>query len=182
MSIASLSTERLLLRPFELSDAPAFHALVSDPRVLRYTGESAVGDIEGAREVLRTRPLADYRAHGFGRMACIERESGRLIGFSGLKYLADLEAVDIGYRFVPEAWGRGYATESARPLVRQGFEVLGLERIIGLVMAQNLASARVLVKLGLLHDGQVRVPECPDPLDRYALTADRFRAGCPAPD
>ena len=62
------------------------------------------------------------------------------------------------------------------------FEVLGLERIIGLVMAQNLASARVLVKLGLLHDGQVRVPECPDPLDRYALTADRFRAGCPAPD
>lgn len=169
MVIPSLQTERLLLRPFTLDDAVDYWPLLREPQVLRYTGEQPVTDLEGVREVLRSRPLADYEQHGFGRMACVERASGRLIGFSGLKYLDDLDEVDIGYRFVPEAWGKGYATESARPLLAQGLQQLGLRRIIGLVMSQNQASARVLVKLGLRLEKQISVDDHEQPLDLYAI-------------
>ena len=150
-----MHTERLFIRPFTLDDAEAYLPLVSDPDVIRYTGDTPQTSIAGAREILATRPLRDYAIHGFGRMACIEKSSGRLVGFSGLKFLDDLQEVDIGYRFLPNCWGKGYATESARALMRHGTMELGIERIIGLVRPENTASARVLSKLGLAFERDV---------------------------
>ena len=74
---------------------------------------------------------------------------GRLVGFSGLKYLEELQEVDIGYRFLPAYWGMGFATESARAIMLQGKEELGIKRVIGLVQRENTASAKVLSKIGL---------------------------------
>jgi RimJ/RimL family protein N-acetyltransferase len=82
-------------------------------------------------------------------MAVIEKASGRLVGFSGLKYLEDLREADVGYRFLPDCWGKGYATESARVLMEQGRREHGLTRIVGMVHPDNPASSRVLEKLGL---------------------------------
>jgi RimJ/RimL family protein N-acetyltransferase len=148
----TLETPRLLLRPFALDDAAAYLPLVSDPAILRYTGEAPVADVEAAREILRTRPLKDYAERGYGRLAVIEKSSGELVGFSGLKYLAALEETDIGYRYLPRCWGLGYATEAARASMRHGRESLGLTRIVGLVEPDNHASARVLTKLGLAFE------------------------------
>lgn len=144
-----MQTERLLIRPFTLDDAEEYFPLVSDPEVIRYTGEGPQPSVDAARDVIASRPLRDYAVHGFGRMACVERRSGRLVGFSGLKYLEELQEVDIGYRFLPAYWGMGFATESARAIMLQGKEVLGINRVIGLVQRENAASARVLAKLGL---------------------------------
>lgn len=71
-----------------------------------------------------------------------------MIGFSGLKYLPELEAVDVGYRFVLDVWGQGLATESGRACLAFGFDVLGLDEILALVLPGNVASVRVLDKLG----------------------------------
>lgn len=147
--IQTMQTERLILRPFTLDDAEEYFPLVSHPDIVRHTGEEPVASLDDARHLLLTRPLRDYVVHGFGRMACIEKQTGRLIGFSGLKYLEDLEEVDIGYRFLPECWGKGYATESAAALMQQGVGAHGIQRIIGLVEPANIASASVLKKLGL---------------------------------
>ncbi len=166
--IPILRTQRLELRPFTLNDAEAFHPLVSDPQILRFTGEQPQTSLEQVREIIRTRLLADYQRYGYGRMACIELASGRLIGFSGLKYLDDLLEVDIGYRFLPDCWGKGYATESSQCLMDYGFKQLGLTRIIGLVMPDNRASAAVLHKIGLQYEGKVRVDDCEVELDLYA--------------
>jgi RimJ/RimL family protein N-acetyltransferase len=144
-----MQTERLIIRPFTLDDAEAYLPLVSDPDVIRYTGEEPQTSVEAARGILAARPLRDYALHGFGRMACIEKRSGRLIGFSGLKFLEELQEVDIGYRFLPAYWGKGYATESAHAIMRHGTEERGISRIIGLVQPENAASANVLLKLGL---------------------------------
>lgn len=81
-------------------------------------------------------------------------EDKRLIGFCGLKYLDDLNAVDVGYRFLPEYWGRGLATEACLASVSFGFEVLKLDRIIGLVLPDNVASIRVLEKVGMRLEGE----------------------------
>ena len=164
----TLTTDRLVLRPFTLDDAADYWPLVSLPDVLRYTGEQPVESVEKVRELLRARPLRDYSRHGYGRLACIEKSSGRLIGFSGLKYLEDLDQVDIGYRFLPECWGKGYASESASAAMAYGRHGLGLGRIIGMVMPDNHASARILVKLGLRYESRVSLPGGPADLDLYA--------------
>jgi RimJ/RimL family protein N-acetyltransferase len=148
----------LLLREFDEGDAAAFYVLGSDPAIIRYTGGviGSLTGIEHAREVLLSHPLADYRKHGFGRWACVQKQSGQVIGFSGLKYLDELEEVDIGYRFLPAYWGMGLATESGAAVLDYGFTHLKLQRIIGLVDPENAASIRVLLKLGLTYAGMVK--------------------------
>ena len=150
--LTSIDTPHLLLRPFTIDDAEAYWPLVSLPDVLRYTGEEPKTSLAHVQEILLTRPLNDYQVHGYGRMACIEKSSGRLVGFSGLKFLDDMQETDVGYRFLPECWGKGYATESGRALMAQGRVQCGIARIIGLVQPANGASARVLEKLGLVYE------------------------------
>ena len=76
-----------------------------------------------------------------------------MVGFCGLKYLTDLKEVDVGYRFLPEYWGRGLATEACAASLEFGFNTLGLDQIIGLVLPGNAASSRVLEKVGMQADG-----------------------------
>ena len=144
-----IDTGRLILRPFTLDDAEAWLPLITLPEIVRYTGDPPIASVDEAREILRTRPLRDYAVHGYGRMAVIEKASGRLVGFSGLKYVAELDEVDIGYRFLPDCWGKGYATESARALMDDGRRRFGFERIVGMAHPENRASIAVLEKLGL---------------------------------
>ena len=144
-------TERLLIREYVEEDAEAFFKLNSDPEVLRYVPDKLVLSIEQSRQLLIDHPIADYRKYGFGRGACILKSTGEQIGFAGLKYMEELGEVDVAYRLLPKYWGQGLATEAALASVRFGFAQLGLKRIIGLVMPENIASARVLEKTGLRY-------------------------------
>jgi ribosomal-protein-alanine N-acetyltransferase len=146
-----LETDRLLLREFVEGDAEAFFRLNTDPEVLRFVPDKKLESVDQARQLLLDHPIADYRKYGFGRGACILKSTGEQIGFAGLKYLEELGEVDVAFRLLPACWGRGFATETARASVRFGFTKLGLGRIIGLAMPENLASIRVLEKTGLRY-------------------------------
>ena len=146
-----LETDRLLLREYVEEDAEAFFKLNTDPEVLRFVPDKALLNVEQARQILIDHPIADYRKHGFGRGACILKSTGEQIGFAGLKYLEELGEVDVAYRLLPTHWGQGFATEAALASVRYGFADLGLKRIIGLAMPENIASVRVLEKAGLRY-------------------------------
>lgn len=150
-----LETDRLLLREFNEGDVAVFYILGSDPAITRYTGDPDGGlvNIEHAREILQSHPIADYQKYGFGRWACVHKTSGEVIGFVGLKYLDELNEVDIGFRLLPAYWGIGLATEASQVVLEYGFAHLGLERIIGLVDPENVASVRILEKLGLSFAG-----------------------------
>ena len=150
-----LETERLLLREYVEQDAEAFFKLNSNPEVIRFVPDKPVLNVEQARQLLVDHPIADYRKHGFGRGACILKSNGEQIGFAGLKYLEELGEVDVAYRLMPAHWGLGLATEAALASVRYGFADLGLKRIIGLVMPENVASVRVLEKAGLRYSETV---------------------------
>jgi RimJ/RimL family protein N-acetyltransferase len=145
-----VETDRLLLRHFDEGDVDAYFVLGSDPAIIRYTGDPNGGlkSRDDALAVLRARPLADYAKYGYGRWACVDKASGAVIGFAGLKYLEDVQEVDLGYRFVPAFWGRGLATEAARAVLDHGFARLGLDCVVGYVAPDNRASMRVLEKLG----------------------------------
>jgi len=148
-----IETERLLVRELVEDDAEAFHALNSDPDVMRYTGEPLSESVEQAR--LRLRAYPDYRERGYGRWALALKADGHVVGFNGLKYLPELGETDLGFRLRTEFWGQGLATESSLSIVRYGFETLGLERIVGLVLPQNVASIRVLEKVGMRLSGNI---------------------------
>lgn len=163
-----IETERLLLRKFTLDDIEAYFRLNSNPDVIRYTGDPAFISLDDARRVLLSAPLRDYEVHGYGRLACVEKASGELIGFCGLKYLDDMDEVDLGYRFLPDYWGKGYATESSLAVMRYGRNVMGLERIVGFVHPDNAGSVRVLVKVGMKFERQIRIADVSFDVDLYA--------------
>ena len=146
-------TERLQLRAFEPDDASAFFELNSHPEVLRYTGEPALESVAEARAAIESYP--DFRTVGYGRWGCVLKSEQRVVGFCGLKYLEDLDEVDLGYRFLPEYWGMGLATEACVASVAFGFATLGLSEIIGLVLPENKASIRVLEKAGMTFEGSM---------------------------
>ncbi len=150
----ALETDRLLLRESVVEDAPALFAMNAHPQVQRYTGEPPPESVEVMAKLIANYP--HYKDRGYGRLSCVLKATSEVIGFCGLKKLPELGgAVDVGYRLRPESWGKGLATEAARACVEHGFEALKLARIIGLVDPENLASARVLEKVGMRFDGEV---------------------------
>jgi len=144
-------TERLEHRAFTLEDASAFFAINGNSEVMRLTGEPLVPSLDAAREAIAY--YSDFETVGYGRWACVLKETKAVIGFCGLKYLTDLNVVDVGYRFLPEYWGQGFATEACVAGLDFGFTTLYLEEIVGLVLPDNVASIRVLEKAGMQPDG-----------------------------
>lgn len=146
-------TSRLLHREMTTADATDFYKLNSHPDVMRYTGDDVIASEEQAKQAIQQYP--DFNTIGYGRWACILKESQRMIGFCGLKYLPDQDAVDLGYRFFPEYWGQGLATEASRVCLDFGFQVIGLQQIVAFVLPENGGSIRVLQKLGMVRDGEL---------------------------
>jgi len=156
-----LETERLFLREFIISDAQHMFALNSVPEQIEYTGDIAFDSEKEARNFLEE--YKDYSLNGFGRWACISKEANEWIGWCGLKKHKD-GAVDLGYRFFKQFWGKGFATESAKACLQYGFEVLHLERIIARTDKRNLASIRVIEKIGMHYWKQEDVDHIKDAL------------------
>lgn len=146
-------TERVKHRAFTPDDAEAFFRLNSHPEIMRYTGEPLLESLEESRQALAAYP--DFDTVGYGRWACVLKETDTIIGFCGLKFLPELNEVDVGFRFFPEYWGQGIATETCSACIAFGFETLNLERILGLVLPDNNASIRVLEKCGMTRSGEV---------------------------
>lgn len=139
------------LRPFTLADVPAAHLVYSDPVVMRYVGHGAVRSVAGTESMLR-QYMSHQRAHGFGFWAVIDNATGALIGDAGLARTVDGE-VEMGYTLGQAWWGRGIATQAAGLCVETARGPLGIPRLRSLVEEPNLASRRVLEKLGFERDG-----------------------------
>ncbi|AMC12001.1 hypothetical protein Lupro_12340 [Lutibacter profundi] len=143
-------TGRLILREFELKDMQAVYNFASDVDVLKYTGDAILNNLNQAKELIEDVWFSDYKKYGYGRWAVVYKEENKVIGFAGLKYLPELKETDIGFRFLPEYCGTGIATEASKGIIKYGFEVLKLNRIIGVAMPKNVASNKVLKKIGLI--------------------------------
>lgn len=146
-----IETDRLILRAFVDNDVKDVLKFNSDPKVMRYTGCKVINSLEEAQDIISNTWHQDYTTYGYGRFAVIYKPHNKVIGFSGLKWETDLKETDIGYRFLSEYWGMGIATESCIPVMKYGFNELGLKRIVGLALLENIASCKVLEKIGMEH-------------------------------
>lgn len=145
-------SDRLLFRLFTMADAELVYRLNNDPLVTRFTHDP-INSLEQAREVLEGSILPQYAVYNHGRWAVHLRHGLEFIGWCGLKYRHEHNEIDLGYRFAPASWGKGYATEAAFSCIRHGFEKLGMEKIVGRAEPGNLASTRVLEKCGMHYIG-----------------------------
>ncbi len=148
-----LETERLRFREMHPDDAEAMFNLNSDPEVVQYTGDGPFESVQATRDFL-TAYLEVYRKFGYGRWITELKSTGEIIGWCGLKFLADENVTDVGYRFYKKYWGNGYASEGAIACIQYGFSDLKLDRIIAHARKENVASLRVLEKSGLKIIGE----------------------------
>ncbi|MDI1428599.1 GNAT family N-acetyltransferase [Polyangium sorediatum] len=142
------TTERLEIRKLTLADAPFIFRLVNDPDFLRYIGDRGVRTLEDAEAYLRNGPLASYERNGHGLWGVALQTTGELIGMSGLLKREQYTDIDIGYAFLPEFRGGGYAFESGTAMLRIAAEVFALRKVIALVSPANAASIGLLKKFG----------------------------------
>lgn len=162
--MTSFTTERLLLRLPSEDDAIAIAEMDADPEVMRYIGDGTPEryDPELARARV-ARANRHWEEHGYGNMSVVVKETGEYAGWVQLSvptFLPEvLPAVEIGWRLRREHWGRGYATEAAGPLLDHGLTTVGLKRIVSIRHVPNIASKRVMEKLGLRHEFDTVVPE-----------------------
>jgi ribosomal-protein-alanine N-acetyltransferase len=132
------------------SASSAFAALYADPAVTRMLPASTRPPAERAARVIEAF-IAHWEWYGYGVWAVVEKATGELLGQCGLNYVPDVDAVEVLYALVPAAWGKGIATEAAAASIRFGFETGGLERIVAFALPHNVASRRVMEKIGLRY-------------------------------
>jgi RimJ/RimL family protein N-acetyltransferase len=152
----TLRTARLLLRPFGDEDAAALFALQSNGHVLRYWDAPAWSDPSHALGFIAAcRQMAD---EGTGVRLAVERLSdGRFIGWcTSNRWNPGHRSASLGYCFDDAAWGHGYATEATGVLLTWAFDHLDMNRVQAETDTRNLASARVLEKLGFVREGLLR--------------------------
>ncbi|WP_299008735.1 GNAT family N-acetyltransferase [uncultured Shewanella sp.] len=139
-------TDRLYLRRFTPEDAKAVFLLNSIPEILSHLPGSPLRSVEEARQVIINIALPAYAKFDYGRWAVIHKKDKRIIGFCGPKYLSRYNEVELAFRYLPEYWGQGYATEAAIAALNvcQEYHLAGL---IALVLPGNKAYEKVLHKI-----------------------------------
>ncbi len=173
-----IETHRLILREFRDGDEQGIFRLDSNPIVHTYLGNRPISTLEQAKAVVGL-VKQQYVELGIGRWAVIEKSTQEFIGWSGIKHVIQPEHgtetyYDIGYRFIPEAWGKGYATESALEGLQYGFETLNVPLIIGTAHVENKASRRVLEKIGLHYKKTMFSPITDRDIDWLEMTTDEW--------
>ena len=157
----NIETERLLLRDIRLEDLEGMFALDSNPNVHEYLGKKPIKTKAEAKQNIE-KILHQYKTLGIGRLAVIEKASNQFIGWSGLKFnTGDKESLgnkrdfyDVGYRLIERFWNKGYAGESAIASLDYGFKTLNLDVIVGAAETGNIASNKILKKIGLHYKEQ----------------------------
>jgi ribosomal-protein-alanine N-acetyltransferase len=149
-----MRSERLLFSAWTDDDWLAFKPIATDPEVVRYISEGQPWPDNRIQEFVQ-RQMQCLRERGYCVWKLVEPGVSGMVGFCGLQPLANTREIEIGWWLARSHWGRGLATEAARVALRDGFERVGLSRIVAVAQPANRASLRVMEKLGMLYERNV---------------------------
>ena len=147
-----IETNRLILREFQPTDLQELAPILADPKVMRFS-PTGVNSVEQVQEKIQGF-ITCYREFGFGKWAVVLKENNQLLGYCGIamERIDGKDEKELGYRIDSRYWGQGLATEAASATVRYGFEHFNLPYILGIVERANLASVKVLEKVGMQYE------------------------------
>ncbi|HGH7173616.1 TPA: GNAT family N-acetyltransferase [Bacillus wiedmannii] len=144
-----LETERLVLRWFDIKDAPFILELVNDPAWIQFIGDKRIKNLDDAKKYILNGPVDMYNKMGFGLYLVERKEDLTPLGMCGLIKRDSLEDVDIGFAFLEKFRSKGYGFESASAVIDYGIQKLGLKRIVAITTIDNINSGKLLEKVGL---------------------------------
>ena len=164
-----LETERLRLREFTLGDTEFIIELLNSPGWIEFIGDRNVKTHEQALLYLENGPLRSYQKHGFGLCLVERKEDGKGIGMCGLLQRETLDHPDIGFAFLPDYNGRGYAFEIASATLHHAKEKSGLTRISAITLPGNARSINLLEKMGMKYVRDFSFPNSDEQLLLYSI-------------
>ena len=163
-----LETERLRLREFSVDDTDFIIELLNSPGWIQFIGDRNVKTKEQATGYLLNGPLKSYATHGFGLWLVEKRTDLTPLGMCGIIKRDNLDTPDIGFAFLPQYSGQGYALEVASATLSYAKEKLGIQKIAAITMAGNTRSIRLIEKIGLRHVKAFCFPNTETELQLYS--------------
>jgi RimJ/RimL family protein N-acetyltransferase len=145
--MAEMETARLQLRQFTLDDFDDLFRLYSDAEVMKYLSLRTREQTQASLH----KHIQHWQQHNFGMWAVIHKDSSKLIGRCGLGFLENTPEVELGYVFDKSYWNMGLGTEASQATLQYGFRELKLERIVAIAKPENIASVRVIQKVGMKY-------------------------------
>lgn len=152
-------TDRLILKPAEVTDANFFLELYNMPSFIKYIGDRKLRTKEDAEKYITNRFLPQFQKLGFGNYVVILKENQAKIGAVGIFEREGLDVVDIGFSFLHNYVGQGYAYESASKLKQAAAEEFGIDKISAITTKDNFSSQKLIERLGLKYIKMVKIPE-----------------------
>ena len=171
-SLLAIETSRLKLRWLDFTDADFIYQLVNDPQWLRFIGDRQVADLDEARRYIEEGPRAMYRQFGFGLNRVALKDSDTPIGICGLLQRELLPHPDLGFAFLPEYRGQGYAREAADAILQHAYLILHRAQVAAIVNRDNLSSIKLLEKLGFRLDKKIQIEPNQESVDLYVIHAE----------
>ncbi|HAA12094.1 MAG TPA: GNAT family N-acetyltransferase [Cytophagales bacterium] len=169
MKYKTFETERLLLRPTTVEDAEFIYELMNSPKWLKYIGDRNIRSVEDAATYIQERMLKQLERLGYSNYTVITKAGGEKIGSSGLYDREGLEGIDIGFAFLPQYEGKGYAFEASHRIKQAAFDDFDIEVLKAITIKDNVSSQKLLEKLGLVLEGTMRLPNDPEELLVYTI-------------
>jgi RimJ/RimL family protein N-acetyltransferase len=165
----SFETERLLLKPTSVEDASFIVELVNSPKWIQYIGERNVRTEGEAKQYILEKMTPQLEKMGFANYTVVRKLDGVKMGTCGLYDREGLEGVDIGFAFLPEFENKGYGYESANKIKLVGFSQFGLKKIHAITTKENLASQKLIEKLGMTFKKFIKIPNDDEELMLYEI-------------
>lgn len=165
-------TERLHIRKIDIKDAPFVFELLNSPGWLQYIGDRGVSDLKKAEAYIEERYFPSYK-NGLGNFIVVHKDFGKPIGSCGLYKRDNLEYPDIGFAFLPEYLGKGYGYEAASAMLEYALTDLKLEKVLGFTVDYNVASIKLLEKLGLKNVGTFQLEDDDEELLLFQITKEK---------
>jgi len=151
-------TDRLTIRQFTIDDDAFIFRLLNSPIWLIYIGDRKIRGLHDARNYIINGPLASYDRYGFGLYLVALKEDETPIGMTGLIKRDGLQEVDMGFAFLPDYTGKGYAYEAASAVKDYALNILKLPRLAAITTEKNTHAIALLNKIGLHHEKMVQLP------------------------
>lgn len=158
ISSVILETQRLIIRRFELSDATFIIELLNSPGWIRFINNKDIHTQADAVNYLQNGPLKSYSTYGFGHYCVVLKNSGASIGMCGIIKRDTLEDPDIGFAFLPQYNGKGYAREAAEAVLKYALTVLDIKKIVAITTPANTNSLKLIDKLKMILEGEFILP------------------------
>ncbi|MGB3655056.1 MAG: GNAT family N-acetyltransferase [Rivularia sp. (in: cyanobacteria)] len=145
------------MQPIQTSDLDALAAIWANPEVTRFLPSRGVPIAKENAEKSLHSFVEHWHQRGYGIWAIVEDDSSQMVGYCGLRYLDELNEVEVVYGLAQAYWGRGITTQAAKASILYGFNVANLDKVIAIALPENQASRRVMEKVGLKYEKQIHI-------------------------